>query len=302
MIWQSLLGLLGFVLFLAVITSIYLVRISLKPKVKDYEKTMEMEVERGWFTKDYWEGLPKIEEYLDSPMGYRIHGFWIPNKGAKKSVILAHGFSFSLFGSVKYIDTFRRLGYNIFLYDQRFHGLSGGKTSTFGWKEKKDLKVVVDYVKKMAGQDSLVGTHGESLGGATVLQHAVMDDRVAFVISDCSFSGVGKEFAHRLKEEYKLPAFPIIPIASFITWLRTGAFYGQISPARAAKKIKVPTMVIHGTGDTYTPFEQGQKIYDALEVDKRFYKVEGAEHAGCLKADPKAYYLEVKKFLNDFVD
>ncbi len=277
----------------------YIVIITSYPKTKDYDFTYENEVEKGVFTEEYYAGLTKDEVMISSPFGYEIHGIWIPLAGSDKTIVLSHGYTYSLFGSIKYIPVFQRLGFNVFVYDQRYHGLSGGDKSTFGFKEKEDLSTVFDYLESRFDKNMVIGTHGESLGGSTVLLHGAVDERVKFIISDCAYMDMRIQIAHRLKVEYHIPAFPVIYFASFINRIVSGNFYSQVSPIREVTRIKAPTMIIHGRADEYTPYEQGLNLYQKLKVKKRFYGAEGAGHAESLKADEEKYYQEVKLFLGE---
>lgn len=268
------------------------------PKVKPYSKTFENEIEYGTFTKAFYEGLDKEELIIQSGEGYPIHGIFFPNGDNKKIVVIAHGYSYSLFGSIKYMTIFKELGYAVLVYDQRYHGLSGGKSSTFGFKEKDDLRTIVDYLYRRFG-DITLGTHGESLGGATVLMHAAEDERVNFVVSDCAFSDMTEELTYRLKEDKNLPKFPIIYIAALINKLQAGNFYWEVSPKKAAQKIKAPTLIIHGKEDMYTPFKQGEDIFNALNCPKAFLGVDNAKHAMSYLEAPELYTKAVKQFLSD---
>lgn len=277
--------------------SLYMVYLTLYPKTKDYDETYSHEVEAGQFTEAYYEGLPKEDFYISSDQGYKLHGIWIAKGGSRKSVVLVHGYGFSLFGSMKYVPIFRRLGFNVLVYDHRYHGLSGGSNTTFGALEKEDLKQMIGWVKDKVGPKSLVGTHGESLGGATALMEGADDSLVDFIISDCAYARMDIELAYRLKVEYRLPAFPVIYIASVLNRFITGYFFDQVSPMASAMSIQVPTMLIHGTNDTYTPSVQGDMIYDCLTCPKTFYKVQGAGHAKSLNQDPEKYGEEIEAFL-----
>ena len=79
------------------------------------------------------------------------------------------------------------LGFHIFVYDHRNHHLSDKKITTMGDKEADDLQLVINYVKEKFNYDVVIGTHGESMGAATVMIHAGRYHSVSFVIEDCGF-------------------------------------------------------------------------------------------------------------------
>lgn len=288
---------LAVILFFILAISIYLVKASIYPKTKEYKFTYNNEIDKGVFTKEYYESLDKEEIKIKSSYGYDINAIYFPFKNSKITAIIAHGFTYTLFGSIKYVRVFHKLGINALVYDQRYHGLSGGKNSTFGHEEKHDLKSVLDYTIEKYGDEMIIGTHGESLGGATVLLHGAMDDRVDFIISDCAFSDMKEEISHRLKEDNKLPVFPFVYIGSLFTKILVGGFYREVSPVSQADKIKCPTMIIHGKEDTYTPYKQGLDIYEKLQCSKHFYGAQGAKHAKSIIVDEDRYTQEVKIFL-----
>lgn len=293
--WLLLMAVMLIVMILAV--SIYLVYTTLYPRVISYEDTYAHELDDGQYSEDYFKGLPKDEFYVASDHGYPLHGIWIPLEGSKKTVVLAHGYMFSLFGSVKYIPLFRGMGFNTLIYDHRKHGLSGGSSVTFGAYEMDDLKTMIRVAINRTGDDGIVGTHGESMGGATVLMEAAMASESSFIIADCAYARLDVELAHRLKAQYHLPAFPIIYVASVINRFITGWFYDQISPMSSALKIQVPTMLIHGTDDDHTPMIQSDMIYSNLDCPKSYYKAQGARHANSLTNNPEKYRSEVADFL-----
>ena len=89
--------------------SFYLCRKVIKPDVTPYDETFKMELELNRFTISYYNSLPKEEIFIESPNGYKIHSIWVPLTGSKKTVILLHGFTYTLYGSVKYVEFFRNI-------------------------------------------------------------------------------------------------------------------------------------------------------------------------------------------------
>ncbi len=267
--------------------------------VKPVEETYQIEVEAGVLDPEAFEQLPKEEVRIPSPFGYELYGLYIPVSGARKTVIIAHGITYTLYGSVKYMEVFRKLGYNVLVYDHRRHGRSGGTDTSYGYYEKYDLKACVDWVIARNGPDTLIGTHGESLGAATALQHAALDARVHFVVADCSFASAREIFAYRLHQDFKLPAFPLIHVASLINKMRGGWFFGEANPLEDVPRIKAALLFIHGAEDAFVPPHHSECLYArATAPIKRLWLAPQAGHAEALFKQPEAYAEQVKRFLD----
>lgn len=277
----------------------YLSRKSLNPKTWDYEESYRSEVEENKFDDHWFSSLPKEEVYINSAEGFKLHGLWFPLEDSKKSIILSHGYSFTLFGSVKYMKMFRDRGFNILLIDQRYHGLSEGKICTMGHKEKMDHVKWVNWIEGRVGRDSIVGTHGESMGASTVLLHGEVDDRVNFIISDCAYESLFNQFRYRLREEFKLPAFPFLYLGNLFSKIRAGLFYGEVSPLEAVKKIKVPVLFIHGNEDEFTTPSNSVNLKTAKFGSAFLYLAPGAGHAESYQSDPENYRKVVYRFLDN---
>ncbi len=48
---------------------------------------------------------------IQSPYGYPLCGKYFPISGSSSTVILSHGITYNLYGSVKYMPIFRELGF-----------------------------------------------------------------------------------------------------------------------------------------------------------------------------------------------
>jgi len=258
----------------------YLAALAVYPKVIPYLETCRREVEAGKINLAEFDAWPKEEFWIQSPFGYPLHAMYFPLDGAQKTVVIVHGITWSLYGSVKYMPIFRKRGFNVLVYDHRKHGLSGGKNCTFGYFEKYDLKRVVDWAFSRLDPGGKVGTHGESLGGATVLQHAALDTRLSFVIADCPFSDLETLLAYRLKVEYHLPAFPLLKFASLASYLLTGMRFSNVSPIRAVRAVTTPVLFCHGAQDGYIPPQMSVDLQRAKRLGiSRLYLAPNAHHA-----------------------
>lgn len=287
---------LSLLLALLVIAGWYFSDVILHPKTFSAAACYNYEVDQGRILSNDFPSWPQEELWIDSPHGYRLYGVYVPLDGATRTVILAHGLTGTVYSSVRYATMFRALGFNLLLIEHRNHGRSGGSSTSYGVYEKHDLKAWVDWALERC-PGCAVGTHGESLGAATALQHAAIDDRLAFAIADCPYANARDEFAYRLKEEYGLSGFLVIPLASLITRVRAGWFFDDAAPLDQIAEVETPVLCIHGEDDAYIPPETTIALHDAKRGVKRIYLAPGADHAQSYQVNPKAYEAVVQDFL-----
>lgn len=280
-----------------------------KPALWDYDATYEQEIQSGAFRREAFENEFHSQEfYLGSPCGYPLHCMVLPQKpdtafpdGRNRVAVIAHGFSYSLYGSVKYAEIFRDLGFSCVLFDQRNHGKSGKAPTTMGYYESRDLAAVCRWARQRFGDDCLLGTHGESMGAATVMLHAPTDPRLSFVIEDCEYGDLGDQLSHSMRASYHLPRWPFLPLASLLSRLRGGVFFSAVRPARAVAQCspRLPMLFLHGAADDFVPTAMVHTNYDAKRGKKALHIFDGSEHARSWFDHPQQYASVVKAFLED---
>ena len=286
------------ILIILLFSGYYFTKVSLYPTTHDSEETYNKELSDGYIDDLYYKNLEKQEVYIDSDYGYKLHGIWFPNKDSKKTMIICHGYTMNLNGAIRYMNMFYKTGFNVLIYDHRYHGKSGGESCSMGYYEKLDLKTCVTWVINKIGKDSIIGTHGESMGAATVLMHAAIDERISFTIADCPFESVYEQFKYRLKIQYKLPPFPFLTFANLVTKIKVKIFYKDIAPIKTIENIKIPILFIHGDSDTFIPYSHTQHMYDLKEGPKQLYLAKGADHAESYCVNKDEYKKAVYKFLD----
>jgi uncharacterized protein len=290
---------LSFLLVLFVASGFYLSGIVIYPRTKTREYTLQMECDKGNMSGENFEKLPKEEVKIRSKYGYELHGFYFPQVNSKKTVIICHGITHTIYGSVKYMEMFMKRGFNVLIYDHRNHGESGGKNTTFGYYEKYDLRSCTDWVFERCGNDCTVGVHGESMGAAIALQNIAIDPRVSFCVADCSFSDLTKLFEYRFQVEYKLPSFRALQITRLFTRLRTGMILKDISPIRDVANLETPIFFIHGSEDLYIPTQMSIDMYNSKKGTRKLYLAPNARHAESIVMNSEEYDRLLEEFLND---
>ncbi|MEK4508667.1 alpha/beta hydrolase [Paenibacillus sp. FSL K6-2524] len=273
-------------------------------KLQTNESMFEYLERTGVFSQERFDTLDKHEVQTTSKDGLKLHGYVLePHPDLQRWAIIVHGYTVSLAVSTQYIDMFQQKGFNILLIDQRRHGKSEGKYTTYGYEEKYDIEVWVTWILENYGNDCVIGLHGQSFGGGTVLEYlSIAHPNVKFVIADCPYSDLTELIRHQLTVLNKIPAFPLLPMVDRYTKRKAGFRLGQVSPLKTVENSTLPVLFIHGTEDNYVPTHMSQDLYNHKPEPKRLLLVEEAVHGNAFGVDPNRYIHEVHSFIEEALD
>lgn len=292
------------ILFLAAGNYFYNIVITYNKLPKYLVNTYEQAVVNGDFDVARFDSLQKEYVNLESPHGYSLKGIYVKNALATPhTVIIVHGIGQDKWVSMKYADIFLDEGFNIFVFDNRNHGESGGGHPSYGYYEKDDLQTCVAYIKTL-NPAGIIGIHSESLGAAAAMLHAEIynqDNTVAFYIEDCGYSDLRQLYITRAGD-YGIPGFlrPIlVDYMSLVCKMRSGFFLGQISPIQSIDKVETPMLFIHGEQDGFIPPQMAYDLFQAKSGNKALYIAAGAGHAKSITVDESKYREEIGRFLDD---
>lgn len=239
------------------------------------------------------------EDFLLDVNGITIKGEIIRNNEpvGNRVAIIAHGHTANRYAALKYADLFYKAGYHIVIYDERYHGESGGDICTLGQEEAKDLRDIFNYVKELFGDDCIIGLHGESMGAATsllVLNYVSPD----FVVADCPFSDSVILFREYVKKN--LGVFPVLIVWAVCQIARLRYHYDVkgTSPINAVKSSNVPICFMHGTADGLINCHHSKDMIAVCRNDNsELHLFEGADHARSITSDPEGYEAILRDFL-----
>ena len=246
--------------------------------------------------------MPYEEVRIKSGDGLTLYGRYYHKIDGAPIMLKVHGYNGCPVrdfcgGGVESIDK----EYNVLLIDQRAHEHSGGKTTTFGIKEKNDVVRWCKYLVKRFGKETKILLYGISMGAATVLMasaHKKLPKNVKGIAADCSYSSPKDIIIKVATEDMHLPGklcFPIIWIGARIF----GRFnLTSDSPVKAVKKTKLPILLLHGMADTFVPYQMSERIYEAAKSnDKKLVLFKGAYHGISYMNNEKVYIGELKAFM-----
>jgi uncharacterized protein len=199
--------------------------------------------------------------------------------GARRgTVVYLHGVGDNRGSASWAADHLRARGFDVVAYDSRAHGESTGQACSYGYHEKRDLARVLGQL----ADPGPVVLLGHSMGAAVALQAAADEPRVAGVIAVATISDLRTAAGERA---------PFVASRGNIDQaLRLAEAEGrfrvdEVSPARAAARIRCPVLLIHGAADRETPPAHSQRVLAALPgPHRRLLLVPGAGHNDALDA------------------
>ncbi|MDE7344080.1 MAG: alpha/beta hydrolase, partial [Alistipes sp.] len=197
------------------------------------------------------------------------------------------------------------LGYNILLPDLYFHGQSEGDGIRMGWKDRLDVLRWMEIANGIFGGHTQMVVHGISMGAATTMMVSGEEQQpyVKCFVEDCGYTSVRDQFAKELREQFRLPAFPLLPVVSWLCDLRYGWNFREASALEQVRKSTLPMFFIHGDADDFVPTEMVYPLYDAKQQgDKELWVVPGAAHALSYRDNREEYTRRVKEFVGKYIE
>ncbi len=237
--------------------------------------------------------------------GLNLHGYYVKNPDSENKIaVICHGYDGDGAGMSYYAKKFYDMGYSVFAPDARCHGTSDGEIIGMGYIEKRDIIRWINLITEDI-PDAEAVIFGLSMGAGTVLFTSGESDLpvcVKAVISDCAYTDVYNEIGSAIRYALPwVPSFPIVDCASVICQLKGGYSLKKASCVEAVKRSDTPTLFIHGSEDTYVPFEMMETLYENCAAEKEKLVVEGAEHANSAGTDGELYWKTVESFLSEYI-
>lgn len=237
---------------------------------------------------------------LISEDGLHLKGYLLTREDAKRTVICVHGFHGA---GIKDFGAIAKFYYehqcNVLLFDQRAHGESQGRFICYGVKERYDLLGWIRKVNETVGPDLPIYLDGVSMGGATVLMATELElpSNVVGIVADCGFTSPHDIFVHILKNNVRIPKYPILFFANIICRIRAGVWFKEADTLRALQKNEIPVLFIHGDIDDFVPTEMTEQNYEACKGKKELVLVEGAGHALSYYTDQEGVKQKIMEFM-----
>lgn len=182
----------------------------------------------------------------------------------------------SSFGRPRWAAWMREQGINVFQFDYRGFGESGGTPNERGLYADAEA-AYAHLVDSLGVAPDRIVIYGHSLGSG-VATHLATRVQAAGLILEGAFTAA----ADRGQELY-----PWLPVR-----LLSSNHFDSIARIRG---ITIPKLFIHAPDDDVIPYAHGQRLYEAADPPKRFLTVAGG-HEHAFEKDRERYYAAIRAF------
>jgi alpha/beta superfamily hydrolase len=271
-------GVLGFAFLGFVTASLYAADLFTRPKRRRVQGTPAEH------------GLRYEDVQFRSPDLVVLRGWFLESPGARATIVLVHNAEGTRadpeVGLLDLQRAYVRNGFNVFAFDLRGRGESGGSRDELGTGELLDLQAAAGYVQRRTEGLPLI-LHGFGLGASLALHAAGHSVEVAGVIADSPYESVREHLRYRW---HRLPA-PIFNTACWLARKLYGADVRTLRPTLGIARLAgVPVLLIHGALDHEVPVAQTLNLAAAsLSERNDVWIVPEAGHAEAYRLEPQAY-------------
>ncbi len=243
------------------------------------------------------------EREMTSFDGLKLHAYQIENPGARRQVIMVHGYGADHMMYRQLAKHFYNTGFSILMPDLRGHGNSEGNVICMGWKDRLDIIKWIDLLVSENPQCEIV-LYGISMGAATVMMTSgeKLPVNVKAVIEDCGYTSAAEQFGYCLRTFFHVVPFPLLYFSGLVCRLRGGWGFWQANAVKQLQKNRLPMLFIHGADDDFVPAFMIDKVYAASMGPKEKFIVPGAKHAEACCVDPEGYGKAVEGFLKKYLN
>ncbi|MEE9224577.1 MAG: alpha/beta hydrolase [Bacteroidota bacterium] len=249
-------------------------------------------------------GLPQEDVAIATADGHTLRCWLIrADSQPRGTVIYIHGVGDNRISGIGRAKLFHEHGFHVLLPDMRRHGQSGGEYCTYGYHEKHDVSRMIDFLHQR--RDLQVGrltVFGLSMGAATALQTAVIDDRIHLVISEGCFTDlrtIALDYQQRyIKVRSKLTGNIVMRHSEQLAKFDAS----QVSPLDAVQKIKVPVLFTHGKNDLFISPKYSRILYEHADEPKDLYFIDEAKHSDVWETGGPEYKQKLLDFIKLHLD
>ncbi len=214
------------------------------------------------------------------------------------TVITLHGKGSNRLGVLRFAYMFYKSGFNVLVYDQRHHGQSEGKYTTYGHYESYDVKAAIAFLESEGINTKQLGIIGESFGAATSLMAGAIEEKIQFVIADSSYIDMPNAVKDNAWRMNYVPHYPIPDLGFAVAAILADFNPWKVSPINDLKTMDKPVLIVHCDLDVWAYPEYAYQLYEASDKSLTTLKMfEDCRHVAAYDDYTDEYENMVETFL-----
>ena len=235
--------------------------------------------------------------------GIKLVGWFVPGDGNGATIVVSHGSGGNGPGTYPLVAFLNQAGYHLFLFDHRAHGQSGGKSTTFGPREVRDLVGAVAYLRTRPDVNAdAIGAIGCSMGSGIVIGAAAEEPAIKAVVAESAYADLGQvwdRFGYVGLRNTSISWSWGKPM-QLATWIWTGEWIARFKPEQIIDRISPrAVLIIHGDQDpSACTVDDARRLYQAAQQPKELWIVPGAGHCAARALYPEEYQARVVSFFD----
>ena len=225
-----------------------------------------------------------------------------PEAASEVGVVLVHGAGVTREEGgffTRLTDGLAEVGASSLRYDLRGHGESDGRQEEVTLSAHlNDIRVAIAHLRQATAGASRISLLGTSFGGGLAAYYAAKQSsglaRLVLLNPQLNYKSryidqkphwssdfLDDETARVLSEQGYISHRPGVKhgraLLNEVFWLRPHAVLGEIT---------VPTLIVHGTEDTFIPIESSRAATRQFQIEHKLVEIDGAQHGFAVHDDP----------------
>lgn len=248
-------------------------------------------------------GVPKDYgiEYKDVSFltedNFSLKGWLIIKDKKRPVIILCHGLGSNKSDILEFANFLYSGGYNLFLFDFRAHGESSGRITSFGYREIRDLKAAIKYLKEIGFKE--FGIFGISMGSSVGIMAAKDSKNIKAIVVDSPYINLDRAIVDHTNLIFPFFGrfFGIFVVLSYR--LRFLVNSSKVSPLKTVKRLSSALLIINGKNDKFMLPSYVERLYNQANPPKEIWLVPDAGHLGGFWVRKEEYIQRVLNFFNE---
>ena len=219
---------------------------------------------------------------------------------ARGIVVLLHGRHGRKEDMLPVAERFIAAGFRCLIPDLPAHGESPLSGVTFGsskFERTLPQKILADVQSKFQLPDEPAMLWGMSMGGAIAMAAASETKNWDALVVVSSFAQLDQILDRHLPKQLQVVKKPIHFLLNLSRYIKGQPATHTMTPKAWAKKVNIPSLIVHGESDYFIPLAQGRTLYQSLASHKkRWLTVANGGHNNVL-ATPMKLYAEMSAWM-----